>query len=75
MKELYNVSGEPREYEEKGVIYEFPFPAKEPTQVDDDVAKKLLETGQFKEGKPQLVKVPLKEETKKEIKEVEEDAI
>jgi len=43
---LINISGEPREYNENGFIYEFPYPTDEPTQVPDIVAKKLLETGQ-----------------------------
>lgn len=68
---LLNISGEPREYSENGYVYEFPFPAKEPTQVPKEIGEKLLETGQYKEeGKAQ----PKKEE-KEKPKEVEEDAI
>lgn len=48
-KKLVNVSGEPREYSDNGFIYEFSSDAKIPTQVPDEVAKKLLETTQFKE--------------------------
>jgi len=46
---ILNISGQPREYRTKGYVYEFPFPAKEPTQIPDDLGKKLVETGQFKE--------------------------
>jgi len=44
---LINCSGEPREFEADGFIYEFPFPSKNPTEVPEEVGKKLLETGQF----------------------------
>jgi hypothetical protein len=46
---IINISGESREFEEKGFIYEFPFPSKNPTEVPDTVGKKLLETKQFAE--------------------------
>jgi hypothetical protein len=48
---IINVSGENREFEENGFIYEFPFPSKNPTEVPEIVGKKLIETKQFKEFK------------------------
>ena len=70
---IKNISGEPREYEENGVIYEFPFPAEFPTEVPDDVARKLLATKQFVEVG---VETPPKEKSKKvEKQEVKEDDV
>ena len=63
MEDLVNVSGEPREYQEKGFIYEFPFPATKPTQVPDKIAVKLLETGQFKKAGEVKLKPEKKEDT------------
>lgn len=50
MKQLINISGEPREYGEAGVIYEFPFPSEKATKVPDEIAEKLIATGNFKEA-------------------------
>lgn len=47
---LINVSGEPREYESEGFIYEFPFPSEKPTEVPKEVAEKLLVTKMFVEA-------------------------
>lgn len=63
---LINTSGEPREFQENGFIYEFPFPSDEPTQVPKEVGKKLLETGNYEE-------FTSKKTTP--IKEVDEDGI
>jgi len=70
---LLNISGEPREYNEKGFIYEFPFPSSEPTEVPNEVAKKLLKTGQYKEVS--LDRSKIKVESEVLIKEEEENAI
>ena len=42
-----NISGEPRQVSEDGIVYEFPYPAIEPTKVPVDLGKRLLATGQF----------------------------
>jgi hypothetical protein len=63
---LINVSGESREYKEKNIIYEFPFPSDSPTIVPKEVGEKLLVTGHFKE---------VIEKKKKEIQEEKENAI
>ena len=60
---LINISGEPREYREDGVIYEFPL-TDIPTQVPDEIGKKLILTGQFSEVKGGVNK---QEEYKKEL--------
>ena len=60
---IINISGEPREYEKKGFIYEFPFPSKNPTEVPDEIGEKLIRTKQFKEFEK------VKKEIKKEVKE------
>lgn len=68
---LKNISGETREFEENGFIYEFPFPSDNPTEVPDAVAEKLLATGQFEEvGTSKKKKDKIFED-----KEVDEDAI
>ena len=46
---LINISGTPLEYQEKGFIYEFPFPANEGTNVPDELGKRLMISGQYKE--------------------------
>lgn len=47
--ELINISGEPREWEENGFIYEFPCPTSAATVVPKSVGEKLLQTKQFKQ--------------------------
>lgn len=44
---IVNVSGESREYRGEDLVYEFPYPAIEPTEVPDELGKKLLATEQF----------------------------
>jgi len=67
---LLNISGTPLEYKEKGFIYEFPFPSDIPTEVSDELGKRLLISGQYKE-----VVNERKKKVKEEDKEVDEDAI
>jgi len=65
---LINISGESREYHKNGFIYEFPFPAKSPTQVPKEIGERLLATKQFKEESDKKTN---KDINKKEINEVE----
>jgi hypothetical protein len=44
---IKNISGEPRQFKENGIIYDFPFPAEHPTKVTEDVGRRLLTTGNF----------------------------
>ncbi len=44
---IKNISGESRQFEENGVIYEFLYPAEEPTKVPVEVGRRLLTTGHF----------------------------
>lgn len=44
---ITNISGEPREYGENGINYDFPYPTKEPVKVPVDIGKKLIATGYF----------------------------
>lgn len=62
---VINVSGEPREYGENGIIYEFPFPSVTPTEVPDEIAKRLIITGNYKE----FEKEPIKNKIKKGVAE------
>jgi len=65
---LINISGQPREYYEKGFIYEFPFPSNNPTQVPDEVGKRLLVSGHYEE-------IIIKTKKINEKKEVDDDGI
>jgi hypothetical protein len=44
---IKNISGVSRQWQEDGIIYEFPFPTKEPVKVPTDIGRKLLTTGKF----------------------------
>ena len=44
---IKNKSGASRQFNENGIIYEFPYPADDPTKVPTDLGKRLLATGQF----------------------------
>jgi len=64
---LINVSGEPTEYGEGGFIYEFPFPSTIPTEVPDEIAEKLLISGNYKEFKIEKEAIKITKKTKKGV--------
>jgi hypothetical protein len=53
---IINISGESREYEENGYIYEFPSNSKFPTEVPEKIGEKLLKTNQFKKYENKIKK-------------------
>jgi hypothetical protein len=59
---IINISGESREYEENGIIYEFPSPAKNPTTVPDELGERLIKTNQFMEFEVKKEKIKIKKE-------------
>lgn len=72
MKIINNI-GASSEFKEDGVIYEFPYPPINPTDVPEELAKKLIATGQYKEF--EIIKKPLQKTIKKSKKGVDDNAL